>query len=471
LFVTLSKMMRIVKFFGLAILFFLLALLSYYSWQLSPIVLGHGVKNLCSCVLVSGRSYESVVGNELGILPFSLARYSINYSDSSVEGSLLFGLAKRKAIFRKNIGCTLLPRPGNSKIRKPEINVSAKHEFVKDAVWPMGDRLDYSYPANVDSVALSKIIQEAFNDENHQRNIRAIVVIFDGKIISEQYANGFDANTMHAGWSMTKSLMNGLYGVMEQTPGINVSDPVGIPEWSNDDRSKITIDHLMHHTSGLAWNEDYSGQSNVTEMLFKNTDMAGYAIQSELIDSPGQSFNYSSGTANILSMLLHKKLGDSYYQFPYEAFFHKIGMYNTLIEMDASGNFVASSYSYATARDWGRFGLLYCNNGKWNGEQVLSENWIRYTTTPSSAFSDYGALFWLNSDDPNRPGKRFFTSCPSDMFWANGYEGQGVYIIPSKKLVVVKLALTRGEWLDENKFFADILNCIKPDNLNVVSSR
>ncbi len=137
-------------------------------------------------------------------------------------------------------------------------------------------------------------------------------------------------------------------------------------------------------------------------------------------------------------------------------------MYSAIIEPDAGGTFVGSSYSFAAARDWARFGLLYLNDGVWNGKRILPEGWVKYTTTPSVAapIGEYGALFWLNAGALNNPAHRRYPDASSDVYGADGYEGQNVWIVPSKKLVIVRLSLEQGNYLDENSFLAEIIGAM-----------
>jgi hypothetical protein len=190
-------------------------------------------------------------------------------------------------------------------------------------------------------------------------------------------------------------------------------------------------------------------------MLFKEANMGAYAANSSLRHSPGQVFNYSSGTANILSLILRKAIGeDYYYRFPYEQLFEKIGMYSAVLEPDASGTFVGSSYCYATARDWARFGLLYLHDGIWNGQRILPEGWVKWTTTGTS----YGALWWLNRDDG---GVRRYPHIPADCYACEGYEGQYVWVIPGSDLVVVRLALEHGRRLKPDVFLPEVIKALQ----------
>jgi hypothetical protein len=178
-------------------------------------------------------------------------------------------------------------------------------------------------------------------------------------------------------------------------------------------------------------------------MLFAERDMAGFAASKNLQATPGSSWRYSSGSSNIVSRALRTVLGEDQYRgFPRRALFDRIGMSSALIESDETGTFVGSSFMYATARDWARFGMLYLNDGIWNGERVLPEGWVRFTAAPAPADprDAYGAHFWLSVPDEFNAGS---VRLPSDAFHAVGHEGQFVTIIPSADAVVVRLGRTR----------------------------
>jgi CubicO group peptidase (beta-lactamase class C family) len=249
---------------------------------------------------------------------------------------------------------------------------------------------------------------------------------------------------MQLGWSMTKSITNALLGILVKQNKLDIRSPAPVEAWKNDERRAITLTDLMNMRSGLRWWEFYAGPSACTDMLFKQKNMGAFAMGSSLADTPGVHWAYSSGTANILSAIIRQTIGDSgYYRFPYEQLFYKIGMVHTLLEPDAGGTFVGSSYCYATPRDWARFGLLYLNDGVWNGERILPEGWVDFTRSGTH----YGALWWL---------KRY-PHVPADCYSCEGYEGQHVWVIPSRKLVVVRLALEHGDKLDVDHFLGQIL--------------
>jgi len=197
-------------------------------------------------------------------------------------------------------------------------------------------------------------------------------------------------------------------------------------------------------------------------MLFKEGNMAAFTASLNAEEAPGIKQYYSSGNTNILMSVLRNIVPASeYHAFPYRELFHKIGMRSAIIETDAAGNFVGSSYMYATARDWARFGLFYLNKGNWNGEQILPENWVSESVKPALGNSpiQYGYQWWLNT--ANDAGVRKYPGLPADLYYADGYENQFVFVIPSKNLVIVRLGLTKGKYFDEEKFVASIINSIK----------
>jgi CubicO group peptidase (beta-lactamase class C family) len=292
----------------------------------------------------------------------------------------------------------------------------------------------------------------AFGDNGiEETGTRAVIVVHRGRVVAERYAPGFDRHTKLTGWSMTKSITNALIGILVRQGRLNVAEPAPVDVWQEDERSKITIENLLRMNSGLKWWEFYGGPSDATRMLYRERGMGEYAMKSRLGHRPGEAFYYSSGTANILSSIIRRTVGDSdYYRFPYEQLFYRIGMYSAVLEPDAGGTFVGSSYCYATARDWARFGMLYLQDGVWNGQRVLPEGWVDFTRRGD----EYGALWWLNRN-------RRHPHIPVDCYGAEGYEGQYIWVIPSKDLVVVRMALENGRKLDPDVFVPAVVGAMK----------
>jgi CubicO group peptidase (beta-lactamase class C family) len=219
-------------------------------------------------------------------------------------------------------------------------------------------------------------------------------------------------------------------------------------------------------SSGLEWVEAYAERpvSDVNIMLLLKPDMAGFAASKPLAAKPDKVWHYSSGTANIISRIIRHVLGnrETYWEFPRRELFNKLGMRSAVWETDASGTFIGSSYLYATARDYARFGLLYLNDGVWQGERILPEGWVAYSTTPTpdAPKGQYGALFWLNGGRDSNPADRRFPRLPGDAFFAMGYQGQTIAVIPSRKLVVVRLGMTYDDNWGMETFIRSVLDAV-----------
>lgn len=454
--------MKITKFLSRLVLLLCAVALGYVGWYVymcAPVISAYGAKILCSGIYVQNRSVAELEQHDLADFPFYLGTYTVNEKDSSVTGSV-FGFAKRKAIFRKNAGATVVNDFTENEVRQQRFYRPAPPVSNSDSVWwPNGNKLPDSMAANINRLtlqqAMERVMNETFNDQ--QSETRAIVIVHNGQLIAEQYAPGYNYNSRLPAWSMTKSITATQIGILARQNKLNINEPAPVPEWKNSSKSAITTRHLLQQNSGLEYSENYNGPSEAITMLFKKGDMASYIASLPLAHTPGSVFNYSSGNANVLSRIIRSTAGEENYQtFPYVELLYKIGMYSAQLEPDASGTYVGSSYCYATARDFARFGLLYCNNGKWNDEQILSPAWVKEATQPYEAdpLQHYGYQFWLNGFSDASRTERIFPSAPADMYYAAGYGGQYIFIIPSKKLVVVRLGLRK---MDADRFLKEVI--------------
>ena len=313
--------------------------------------------------------------------------------------------------------------------------------------------------SNVDYSKLKKAVDDSFDKNGGKaKRTRAVVVLYKDKLIAEKYDTGFNKDSKILGWSMTKSITSSAFGVLAKQGKIDIYKPAPIAEWQNDDRKIITINDLLHMNSGLEWEENYSKICDATKMLFQSEDMAKVQREKPAQFKPNTHWNYSSGTTNLLSGILKSqfKTQQEYLDFWYSAVIDKIGMNSMIVEQDMAGTFVGSSYAWATARDWSKFGLLYLHKGNWNGEQILDESWVKYTATPTNTSEGkYGAQFWLNAG-----GK--FPDVPRDMFYCSGYQGQMVAIIPSLDMVIVRMGLKEDDQgFDFNGFLKDVISAVK----------
>ena len=440
----------------------------YYCWVSFPIISGYGAKVLCSSVFVAGRAEQQVRKEDIASFPLSLGQFTVDYKDSSVTGSV-WGLAKKKAIYRKGLGATLVSEWTEQQVRDEKFLLAEQPVLRTDTIpWPMGDRLADTIPAGLDTAVLRRAIGDVFNEKDtlHPIKTRAVIVLYKGQLVGERYAPGFTKDTRLLGWSMSKSITSALIGMLVKDGRLRVGEPAPVPEWKapEDPRHAITLANLLQQCSGLGFEENYTKSSDATKMLFERADMGAYTASHPEKDTPGTVWYYSSGNSNIVARIVRQTVGEeNYHTFPYERLFYKTGMYSAVLEPDASGTFVGSSYSYATARDWARFGLLYLNDGVFNGERLLPEGWVKSTTTPAPAApkGKYGYMFWLNAGTKGNPGDRLYPHAPADLFCADGFEGQNVFVIPSRQLVVVRLGLTKHGKFNADQFLAEVLKALR----------
>ncbi|MEB8329132.1 serine hydrolase [Flavobacteriaceae bacterium KMM 6897] len=444
--------MKVFKRIVLA-LFTVLIIVLAFNYSKLNIISGYAAKNMASSVFIADRTPESIDKNDNNVPLIKLAKSEVD-NDAKTASSSVFGFVERKAVYREGLGSVLVNDTYDYTI-KPLL---PKRLILENGLpFPYGNngKKDTVF-ANVDYLQLERAINSAFS-EPELKKTRTVLVAYKNEIIAEHYAEGFTPTTPILGWSMTKSILATLYGILEYQGKLEVNDPAPISDWQKDERKHITINHLLRMQSGLEWEEDYSKISDVTKMLFLESDMTQSQQIKKAIAKPGQIWNYSSGTSNLLSGLLHNYFEDKqvYLDFPYQSFIDRIGMHSMVIETDMKNNFVGSSYAWTNTRDWAKFGLLYLNNGRWRGEQLFAEDWVRYITKPT-ADSDgtYGAHFWLNAG-----GK--YPDVPGDLYSANGYQGQYVFIIPSKELVVVRTGLAEDPIFNVNEFLAQIIASIK----------
>lgn len=432
----------------------------FYLYPRLPILNGHAAKNMCSCVFLANIPEQTVKTQELDFFPASLTSIKVNKANKSVTASV-WGFRPKTAYYREGLGCALF----NS--TKPKINQSltlnpTKHDSLEH--W-----FEYQQKKNPQPVLNStqqKKLEAAMawafrTTEPEKLYTRATLVVYKGKLVGERYAKGFDKNNRLMGWSMTKGITAILYGILSKKGELEIDKPFKMPGWKGTDKEKITLRHLLNMQSGLKWNEDYGNISSVTKMLYESNALGITASKVPLEFKPGSQWKYSSGTSNILSFGLSNYFLDqkSYQKFPYQEFLHRIGVYSMVLETDASGYFVGSSYSWAKARDWAKIGLFMLNRGKWAGEQIVDESYIDFLKKPlPKSLGHYGAGFWLNNTtDP----KELMRDVPKDAYSFRGFHKQRVQIIPSKDLVIVRLGETHHDNFDFNLWTKKILDAIK----------
>jgi len=396
--------------------------------------------NVCSKTFVSGLDPQAVFSETIerdGIRRLRrVLRLQVDRTARSVDASVA-GLLGSRALFREGLGCVLQHGPNEPYVLKSDIEalkIPKTPPLLPEIAGP--DIVQPSDPA------LRAALDHAFEEpaEPPFRRTKAVVVVHDGKVIAERYASGIGVGTPLLGFSMTKSVVNALIGILTQQGLVTPSMPAPIPEWRGDLRREIEVEHLMRMTTGLALDETNSGFDPASQMVYLHDDMAGFAVNAAVVAPPGTRWAYSSPTTQLLARIVRDAVGgpEQTLAFAWRELFNPLGMRNVTLEFDASGTPQGSTYMLASARDWAKFGLLYLNDGIVGGKRILHEDWVDFSAA-ATLDTDYAAGFWTNrSEHPNAKG-RVRLGIPRDAFFASGDLGQRIVIMPSQRLVVVRL--------------------------------
>ena len=429
--------------------------LGFTTYPKLDLISGFSAKSIASGHFIDNRSQEMIEKGDNDIDLIDLAKNKINDAGKFSTASV-YGLKERKAIYREGLGATLVD--DDFDVTKPYL-VPKRTKLNNNLPFPYGNNepKDTVF-ANVDYTKLNAAVGNSFDAKgDRNKRTRSSLVIYKDKIIAEKYDTGFTKESKILGWSMTKSITSALFGILQKQGKYDIYKPAPITEWKNDERKIITTNDLLHMNSGLEWTEQYDKISDATKMLFQAEDMAQVQREKPAAFKPNAHWNYSSGTTNLLSGILRQqfKTHQDYLDFWYSALIDKIGMNSMLVETDMVGNYVGSSYGWATTRDWSKFGLLYLRKGNWNGDQIFDESWTKYTATPTNTSNGrYGGHFWLNAGG-------YFPDVPRDMFYCSGFQGQMVAIIPSLDLVIVRMGLKEGSNFDFNGMLSGIVGSLK----------
>lgn len=423
---------------------------------------GYMAQTLCAGMFVSGRNFQDVMTEDLtgpGLGTLRLFTPTVDEAEKQVSAAA-FGIARQTSVFRDGLGCTLVHHKTAASLRAETKGLFPSPPPPRpQAAWPAGSRVapltdGARWPDGVDGNAALRAIDAIFSepDPKRLRGSRALVVVYRGRIVAERYAPGFDAGMPLIGWSMSKTATNALIGLRIGDGTLALDDRDLMPEWRDpgDPRAAITLAELMHMTSGLAFDESTDDNlSDVSQMIFVQGNTAAFAAGKPLSHEPGTHWSYSSGTTNIIAGVLRETFDNErdYLRFPHDRLFRPLGMRTAVFSPDASGTLMGSSLVYASARDWARLGLLFLQDGSWQGKQLLPQGWTAYTTrpVPQSPHDEYGAQVWLKLKGSPGWGE---PPMPEDAFYMMGFDGQVVAMVPSKALVVVRLGLTPkgGNW-------------------------
>lgn len=425
-----------------------LALSAARARDVPKVATGFVANILCSETFVSGQSPERVFAETTAAMPGAgLITWAMGYKVDRARRDVtvtLFGFGKSHAVYREGFGCYL--DHGDA-----VTEASPLAEELRRAQVLLPDIAGAAVVAPA-SPQLAGALDRAFAEPERPplRHTKAVVVVKDGRVVAERYADGYGIDTPILGFSATKSVISALTGILVRKGALSLNDPAPIAAWrrAGDPRGSITVDHLLRHTAGLALGSSLQASLSsvlepVNRMKFMESDMAGYAESIELATPPGSAWNYNDGNTVILSHLIRNATGGrpaGVMRFAREELFAPLGMRNVTIEFDASGNPEGSSQMLASARDWARFGMLYLGDGVVGGKRILPEGWVNYSASPTpNAWVGMGAGFWTNRGDSFGASYRIERGWPRDAFFAKGTIGQYVIIVPSERLVIVRL--------------------------------
>lgn len=428
---------RILKWLGLALLAVMLGAVGWlyvFPPELLRVGTAYAAKIVCSNTFIAGRDPAEVLAKDVQAPGHPLLEYvSFAKGDDTVTTRLFGFVAEQTAVYRPGLGCAVVADGDLAAARAVTLATPPKME-TSELEWPLGDQV---------SKPLSETVQALLADPDLAGpDMRAIVVIKDGRIIAERYGDGFSAETPLMGWSMTKTVTAAIVAARIAEGKLAYDQSKLFAAWT-DGRGAITVADLMSMQSGLDLDETYGDVNDVTRMLFLEPDQAGFVEAKPLEADPGRKFEYTTGSAVLLSRLWMNTFADvqEALAYPRRVLFDPIGMTSAVMETDQHGTFSGGSLMYATARDWARFGLLLVDGGQWNDEQVLPAEFIRRVSTATELSGGIytGGLAWKAASG-ERGGETF--AIPADAYWAIGHDGQSMAIVPSEKLVMLRLGLT-----------------------------
>lgn len=399
---------------------------------------------LCSATFVSGQDPETTYREGLAPVlgPFAgLIGHRVDRDRQEVTATL-GPLSRTRAVYRGPLGCLAVQGEAPAPVALndgPPIPALLPHIAGPKVV----------APADPD---LAAALDRAFAEPGGiRRNIKAVVIVHDGQVIAERYAPGVTPTTPLHGWSMTKSAINALTGIMVREGRLRMDAPAPVAEWAapDDPRRVITPDDMLRMRTGLALGDTSNASTNTAldpsaRAMFVERDMAGFAAKAPLSGQPGKTFAYADGETLILSRILRDLAGGdaaSMHAFMRRELFGPLGMDSAVLELDSVGTPLGGSHLYASARDWAKLGILYANDGVVGGRRILPQGWVDYSAqlTPGSEHIGYGAGFWTERGQGWAVEHRRANGLPADSFMARGSFGQFMLISPKERLVIVQM--------------------------------
>jgi len=408
-------------------------------------------KIVCSGVFVSGRDPEEIRKNSAYFLmtePVRQKPLTVDVDREKKQVRVTIEGTTRTAALYGDQGCIIHP-VGENGIHFTPVPVKTTLPEAATQPWPMGDApVKEPWPAGLDKAKVQAAVDMAFADP--EGLTAAMVVVYKGQIVGERYLSGISKDTQLESWSMGKSLTATLVGLVIKDGAFNLDDPAPVPDWRRpgDPRGAITVADIMHMSSGLSftgqddrWMDPNTQYHDHFFIYAGGVNAFQYAITSPVEYAPNTVGRYRNSDPMTLGFLVQqhvRKKGEEYLTFPQRALFDKIGIRRQVLETDAWGNFLLSGYDYGTARNWARLGMLYLQDGMWNGQRLLPEGFAKFVGTPAPAWrrKEYGGQFWVNGEGQ--------WNLPRDAYFMSGAGGQHTFVVPSHDLVVVRMGHQRG---------------------------
>jgi CubicO group peptidase (beta-lactamase class C family) len=429
-------------------------------------------KVLCSAVFVSGRDPNDAATNGgFWFMPDGEAdkvTWTVDRQQKSVTTRL--GELARTARFYGDQGC-IIDRPGKTGIEFTPVAVKTRLPDAMSQDWPMGDRLpDGPMPSDVDHAKVVQALDTAFDDP--AALTAGMVVVHRGRIVGERYRAGITRDTQLESWSMGKSITSTLFALLVKDGTYTLEQRAPVPEWQTpgDPRRAIRNMDLLRMSSGLRFiatqDPDYTPVKGYPDHFYIYTgavDAFDYSVNVPLqfpVNAEGRYRNCDPLTIGRLVKQAVVKRGEEYLTFPQRALFDRIGIRRQVLETDPYGNFLLTGYDYGTPRNWARLGMLYLQDGMWQGRRILPEGWSKFVSTPAPAWKTptYGGLFWINGTGQ--------WNLPKDAYFMAGAGGQWTFIIPSHQLVVVRMGHYKGAGPGQralNSAFTQLLTAVKAE--------
>ena len=447
----------------------------YWQPQRAMVQRGQQAIFMCNGLFTSKRTLEQIFAQELAFFrePIGSADggdYNIDWNRRAVEIGASGAVPVMRAVFREGIGCVILP-PDQTLADidgLPELTLPLPPGDPARIPWPNGDLVNSDgLLAGVDAVALQAASDWAFDRDSKEQVTLSLIVVYNGEIIHERYADGFDVSTRTRTWSTAKSIATTLIGMLVDQGRMSLDAPLGF-DWypmnssaETDPRKQITLRHVLNMSSGLDTidnrGREYATGSGLSYWAGASSVVG--ARSRALIREPGTYWDYENYDTLLAVYAMKLALGGekAYAEFPRRALLDRIGMRNTLVSTDRFGDFILSSQVYTNARDLARFGLLYLQNGMWDGERLISQDWIDFVRTPAPATVGkggyYGGQWWLVPEGRD--------DVPTDAYSTSGNRGQYTIVVPSHNMVIVRRGLDYGrQGFDRLSLTREVLKAI-----------